>query len=58
MEIIWWAEDGYAGKQRPHKLDVPDEELEGLNDEAQDEIIDGYVQEEFKQTVSAGWERA
>lgn len=57
MKIKWEVEDGYVGKSRPQFVDVPDEDLEGLSPEEQDDIIEDYVQQDFDNKISWSWER-
>jgi len=35
MRIQWEIEDGYVGKSRPHYVEVPDDELDGFDEEYQ-----------------------
>jgi hypothetical protein len=57
MKIRWEVEDGYAGPARPHFLNVPDEELEGLSETEQDIVIEQYVDSAFNDLISYFWER-
>ena len=57
MKIKWEVMDGYAGKPRPHYIDVPDEELEECEThEERRDLVDGYVQEAFDQTIFPNWD--
>lgn len=48
MKVIWEVEDGYIGKSRPQTTEIPDEEFEDCETEAdRDHIIDGYVQDDY-----------
>lgn len=52
MRVKWEVADGYAGKSRPHYVDVPDDELEECETEQEREkLIDEYVQEEFDSKI-------
>lgn len=57
MRIRWEVEDGYAGKARPHYIEVPDEELEELSEDEQNAVIDEHVDDAFGQIVSFSWKR-
>ncbi len=48
MKIRWEIEDGYCGGSRPQYVEVPDDELRECADEdAQRELVDEYIMEEF-----------
>lgn len=57
MKIRWEVEDGYAGKSRPHYTEIPDEELEDMTDQEQEDFIEEWVSEEFAKKISFYWER-
>lgn len=57
MKIRWEVEDGYAGKSRPHYTEIPDEELEDMTDQEQEDFIEQWVSEEFAKKISFYWER-
>lgn len=58
MRVKWEVEDGYAGKSRPHYIDVPDDELEECEtDQEREKLIDEYVQEEFDSKIFPTWDR-
>ena len=57
MKIRWEVEDGYAGKSRPHYTEIPDEELEDMTDQEQEDFIEQWVSEEFANKISFYWER-
>jgi hypothetical protein len=57
MRIQWEVDDGYVGKSRPHFLTIPDDELDGLSETDQNEIIEGYVQSDFENKVAFYWKR-
>ena len=52
LTVNWEVDDGYAGGRRPQTTRIPVEDFEkGMTrDEIQD-IIQGYVQEDFEQNV-------
>ncbi len=53
MRITWEVEDGYAGKSRPHFINIPDEEIEKCKTlEEKNEFIYQCIQDEFDQTIS------
>lgn len=52
MIVRWEVEDGYAGKSRPQETEVPDEELEELDEKERKELIWEYVQDDFDQRIS------
>jgi len=56
MKIIWEIKDGYTGKSRPQKLEIPDEELEDCDStEEMEDLIDYIVRSEFEQKISYNW---
>jgi len=57
MRIRWEVTDGYVGKSRPQYVDVPDEDLDGLSEDEQNDVIEGYVLTEFENSISFSWER-
>jgi len=57
MKIRWEVSDGYVGGSRPHYLIGPDDELEGLSEQEQDDIIEDYVQHAFNDRVGFSWYR-
>jgi len=52
MTIRWEIDDGYAGKSRPHYLELDDEDLEDFTDEERTAYIERSVQQDFEATVS------
>lgn len=53
MQFEWEVDDGYAGKSRPQKTEVPDDEI--MECESLDEaivLVHDSVQEDFNQRVS------
>jgi len=57
MRIKWGIEDGYAGKARPHYIEIDDEDLEDYKTEDEkNDFIDEMVQEDFLQKCSFYWE--
>lgn len=53
MEITWEVEDWYCGKSRPHHTTIPDEEFEDCEtEEEREQLIEDWIQEEFKQKIS------
>ena len=56
MRVRWEVDDGYAGKSRPHYVEVDDEELaECVTEEEREALIEDYVQNDFESTVSYWW---
>ncbi len=55
MRVMWEVEDGYAGKARPHYTDIPDGELDGLDEDARDDLVEHYVEEDFRQQIWFRW---
>ncbi len=55
MRVVWEVENGYAGKARPHYTDIPDDELDGLNEDAIDDLIEHYVEKDFRNRVWFRW---
>lgn len=52
MIVRWEVEDGYYGKSRPQETEVPDEELEGLDEDERQELIREFVQQDFDAKIS------
>jgi len=58
MRIRWYIDDGYVDKDRPHYLDVSDDELDYCDTaEERENLISDCVREEFENTISYYWER-
>lgn len=57
MKIKWGFDDGYANRRPDRVIEVPDEDLEDLDEAEQDKIIDEYVQEAFLNSVHSYWRR-
>ncbi len=51
MKITWKVDDGFVGHGE-HVTEVPDEWLEGLEDELRDMEIEEIVSNDFSQLVS------
>jgi hypothetical protein len=59
MKIRWEVDDGYAGKSRPHFVEVDDDELaECETEEERNELINDYVKNEFENKINWFWEKA
>ena len=57
MRVKWGIEDGYAGRDRPQHVDVPDDDLAECETFAEvEELVDGYVEEE-KEQMPTFWSR-
>ena len=57
MRITYYIEDGYVGN-RPQHVDIPDEELKDLGEDASiEEYINDVVQEHFEQNISLYWDK-
>lgn len=53
MIVTWQCEDGYVGGSRPHRVEVPDDELaECETEEEREQMINDYVEEDFRNKVS------
>lgn len=57
MKITWGWDDGYANRRPDLELEVPDEDLEDLDEEGQAEVIMEYVREELDRVVFPWWRR-
>jgi hypothetical protein len=55
MRVKWWVEDGYR-KGRTRYINIPDEDLEGLDDTERDMVICDYVSWEFVSQISFSYE--
>jgi hypothetical protein len=56
MKIEWSWDDGFIGNPK-QTIEVPDEELDDLSHEEQDDLIEEYVREAFQNAVSYSWRR-
>ena len=54
MIVHWEVSDGYVGGSRPQESEIPDSELEGMDEEERVDFINKWVQEDFEQSIS--WE--
>ena len=53
MTITWEIEDGYAGKSRPHTLEIDDEELQDYDTpKEKKEFIEECVKQAFAEEIS------
>lgn len=53
MRVTWEVEDGYCGEARPQYTEIPNDELADCQtEEEKDRLIEEYVEQDFKQTVS------
>lgn len=57
MKIEWWIEDGYVNRKTNYKLEIPDEDLEDLTEEKQNEVIDTYVYDALFNEITLGWRK-
>lgn len=56
MIVIWEVDDGYVGKSAPHEVEIPDDEIEECESTGEiEELIEGYVRDDFEQTVGYTW---
>ena len=51
MRVTWEVEDGYAGKNRPQFTDIPNEDLEGLDEDERKQLIEDYVRQDFESNI-------
>jgi len=58
MKILWGWDDGFARRRPSLVLEVPDEDLEDLDEREQDVVIDQYVREAFENQVQTYWKRS
>ncbi len=56
MKIKWEVEDGYVGKSRPQYLEIPDEDLEDMDEDEKQSYIEDSVKNDFENKVSFTWE--
>ena len=54
MKVTWEVEDGYVGKSRPQTTEIPDEDLEGLDEAQKEKVIAEAIQEDFDSKIT--WE--
>jgi hypothetical protein len=55
MKIKWNIETGYVQRIPDWTFDVPDEDLEGLDEREQQAVIEEYVQAEFENNIAYRW---
>ena len=56
MRIQWEIDDGYTGRNRPHFLNIDDDELEDYEtEEEREQFIEECVKEEFENTIDYYW---
>jgi hypothetical protein len=55
MKVKWTLETGYVTRIPAFVVNVPDEDLEGLDEGQQEEIINAYIQDDFENNIS--WSR-
>ena len=51
MKVHWQIDDGYAGRARPQCTEIPDKEIEELDEEEIQKVIEEYVDDDFKQKI-------
>ena len=52
MRVQGEVEDGYAGKSRPQFTNIPDEDLEDLDEGERQQEIEAYVQQDFENRIA------
>jgi hypothetical protein len=57
MKIKWNIDTGYVNRIPDWELEIPDNELEGLSEQEQDNLIGEYVQEEMANYIYPYWKR-
>lgn len=57
MKIRWNIDTGYVLRIPGWELEIPAEDLEGLSDNEQNDVIDEYVREEMCNHISTYWKR-
>lgn len=58
MKITWSIDDGFAHSTRSYTIDVPDEDLEDLSEQEQQQVIDEYVRNDFENKIVYYWRRS
>jgi hypothetical protein len=56
MKVRWEIDDGYVGGDRPQCTEIPNEDLEGLDEEQQLAVVEQYIQEDFEHKASPCWD--
>lgn len=54
--VEWCVQDGYVSGGREHEVRVPLCDIEYLDEDEALDIIGEYVEESFRDKVSAGWD--
>jgi len=52
MKVYWAVDDGLDGPAKSHVVEIPDRELEGLDEEGIQDVIREFVDDDFRQKVS------
>lgn len=55
MKFKFAVSTGYVGCERSETVEIPDEELEGLDEEARDKVINDYYDEWLWENISTHW---
>lgn len=55
MKIKYTVDDGYAGPERPHYINVSDDEFEDMSDEERDSYVDEMVNEDYQRKFLVKW---
>lgn len=56
MKIKWEVEDGYAGGNRPHYVEIPDSDFADLTDAQVEALIHDSVQDAFEMNIQPAWD--
>ena len=56
MKIRWKVDTGYVDRIPPKEFEIPDEDLEDLDEWERDKIISERVLEEFQNRMRLNWE--
>lgn len=57
MKIRVWITIGLIGCKQQTEIDVPDDELEGLSEGEQNEVLENYARDFKDEKVDWGWDR-
>jgi hypothetical protein len=58
LKISVYVGTHYVGSEVEDEIEIPDEELEGKNEQEQDDLIDEYAREWMFNNIDWGWEIA
>lgn len=58
MKISWNVYTGYVHRSPNLELEIPDEDLKGLNEKEIEDLVEECVEDEFYNKISFYWRKA